>query len=140
MGERVAVIIEVPRGSFVKRRPDGSVDFVSPLPSPFNYGSVVGQLAEDGDPLDALVLGPRLPLGARVDVEVFGEVDFIDAGDRDPKLVCSRGAAPRERDWLRVRSFFAVYARLKAGLNWARGRPRPTQVRAIVRWHQPRSP
>jgi inorganic pyrophosphatase len=29
---RVTVIIEVPRGGVVKRRGDGSLDFVSPLP------------------------------------------------------------------------------------------------------------
>ena len=133
MDRRVAVIIEVPRGSFIKRRPDGSVDFVSPLPSPFNYGSVIGELADDGDPLDALVLGPRLAFGTTVEVAVFGEVDFIDAGDRDPKLVCSRGVAPRELDWLRVPAFFAIYARLKRGLNRVRGRPGPTRVRAIDR-------
>lgn len=34
------VIIEVPRFSFLKRGPGGHVDFVSPLPCPFNYGAV----------------------------------------------------------------------------------------------------
>lgn len=133
MSEPVVVIIEVPRGSFVKRKPSGVVDFVSPLPSPFNYGSVPGQLAADGDPLDALVLGPRLALGARVEVQVFGVVDFVDAGDHDPKLVCSAGPAPSEGDWLRVRLFFSIYARLKAGLNWARGRRGPTSLRGVTR-------
>ena len=136
MSAPVVVFIEVPRGSFVKRKQDGAVDFVSPLPSPFNYGSVEGELAADGDPFDALVLGPRLPLGARVEVEVFGEVDFVDAGHHDPKLVCSCGPAPRARDWLRVRVFFTVYARLKAALNWTRGRSGPTQLRGVIRGAQ----
>ena len=58
----VDVVIEVPR-DFLKRGTTGHVDFVSPLPCPFNYGSVpiVGL---EGDLLDALVLGPRLGLGA----------------------------------------------------------------------------
>jgi inorganic pyrophosphatase len=34
------VVIEIPRGSFLKRGSTGRVDFVSPLPCPFNYGSV----------------------------------------------------------------------------------------------------
>ena len=36
----VEVIIEIPKGSFIKRGSTGQVDFVSPLPCPFNYGSV----------------------------------------------------------------------------------------------------
>jgi len=34
------VLIEVPRGSFLKRGSTGSIDFVSPMTCPFNYGSV----------------------------------------------------------------------------------------------------
>ena len=36
----VEVVVEIPRGSFLKRGSSGRVDFVSPLPCPFNYGSV----------------------------------------------------------------------------------------------------
>ena len=36
----VEVVIEVPRGSFLKRGSTGHIDFISPLPCPFNYGSV----------------------------------------------------------------------------------------------------
>jgi inorganic pyrophosphatase len=36
----IEVVIEVPRGSFLKRGSTGHVDFISPLPCPFNYGSV----------------------------------------------------------------------------------------------------
>ena len=39
-GPELEVVIEVPRGSFVKRGSSGSVDFISPLPCPFNYGAV----------------------------------------------------------------------------------------------------
>ena len=61
----VEVVIEVPRGSFLKRGSSGSIDFVSPLPCPFNYGAVPTLLGLEGDLLDALVLGPRLRLGTR---------------------------------------------------------------------------
>ena len=63
---RVEVVIEVPRGSFLKRGSSGSIDFVSPLPCPFNYGSVETLIGLEGDLLDAIVLGPRLALGSRV--------------------------------------------------------------------------
>ena len=36
----VEVVIEVPRGSFLKRGSTGQIDFISPLPCPYNYGSV----------------------------------------------------------------------------------------------------
>ena len=52
------VVIETPRGSAVKRTDDGRVDFISPLPCPFNYGSVPDTRSDDGDRLDAVVLGP----------------------------------------------------------------------------------
>ena len=56
----VEVVIEVPRSSFLKPGSSGSIDFVSPLPCPFNYGAVPTLLGLEGDLLDALVLGPRL--------------------------------------------------------------------------------
>ena len=77
---QVNVVIEVPRGSFLKRGSDGALDFVSPFPCPFNYGSVEGYLGLEGDMLDAVVLGPRLSRGSRVKVQAFGAVlvDVID--------------------------------------------------------------
>jgi inorganic pyrophosphatase len=36
----VEVVVEIPRGSFLKRGSTGQLDFVSPLPCPFNYGSI----------------------------------------------------------------------------------------------------
>jgi inorganic pyrophosphatase len=124
---RVTVIIEVPRGGVVKRRGDGSLDFVSPLPSPFNYGSVPGTLAPDGDPLDALVLGPRLRVGTRVEVEVLAVLGFLDRGLLDPKLVC--GPAPLLASQRRaVERFFWVYERLKRGLQRLRGQGERTEV------------
>src|SRR6195256_6655255 len=85
----VEVIIEVPRGSFLKRGSTGHVDFISPLPCPFNYGSVPKLLGLEGDLLDALVLGPRLALGTRIRVKAWGAVTLTDRGIRDDKLVCS---------------------------------------------------
>ena len=116
------VVIEVPRGSFLKRGSTGHVDFVSPLPCPFNYGSVPKYLGLEGDLLDAVVLGPRLPLGARVRVEARGAVVFTDRGMSDDKLICSRQplTSAQRRNVLR---FFHLYARCKALLNLYRRRP-----------------
>jgi len=68
------IVIEVPRGSFLKRGSTGHVDFISPLPCPFNYGSVPAYVGLEGDLLDALVLGPRLRLGTRVRARAWGAV------------------------------------------------------------------
>lgn len=121
-GEMVSVVIEVARGSFVKRRPSGTVDFVSPFPCPYNYGSIVGSLGEDADPLDAIVLGPRLPYGLRVRVRVFGCVEFLDAGVPDPKWVCGAGSLC-EADKAGVERFFHVYAGFKRVLYTLRRTP-----------------
>src|SRR5205807_8863287 len=83
------VVIEIPRGSFLKRGSTGHVDFISPLPCPFNYGSVPDYLGLEGDLLDALVLGPRLSLGTRVRVKAWGAVTLTDRGMTDDKLICS---------------------------------------------------
>ncbi len=118
----VEVVIEVPRGSFVKRGPTGSIDFVSPLPCPFNYGAVPTHMGLEGDLLDALVLGPRLLAGARVRVKAWGAVTLTDGGRSDDKLVCNdQPLSPTERrDVLR---FFHFYARCKGLLNLCLLRP-----------------
>jgi inorganic pyrophosphatase len=119
---RLEVVIEVPRGSFLKRSASGALDFVSPIPCPFNYGSVHAYLGLDGDLLDALVLGPRLARGARVRVKVFGAIGLTDRGLYDDKLVCSHQPI-LERQRRRLVRFFHVYARCKGLLNLCRGRP-----------------
>ena len=55
-------VVEVPRGSFLKRGSTGKVDFISPVPCPFNYGSVPQYLGQEGDLLDAVVLRSTVAL------------------------------------------------------------------------------
>ena len=123
---RCTVVIEVPRGSFIKRELHGGnrVEFISPVPCPFNYGSVQGIAGPDGDPLDALVLGPRLRVGARVTVRTWAVAAFVDAGIPDPKVVTGTHP-PTAEDRLAVERFFRRYARVKhvaARLRGKRGR------------------
>jgi len=118
----VEVVIEIPRGSFLKRGSSGQIDFVSPLPCPYNYGSVPNYLGQEGDLLDALVLGPRLPLGTRIRVKAWGAVILADRGMTDDKLVC--GALPPTAAERRgVLRFFRLYARCKGLLNIWRRQP-----------------
>jgi inorganic pyrophosphatase len=118
----VDVVIEIPRGSFLKRGSTGRIDFISPFPCPFNYGSVPDYLGQEGDLLDALVLGPRLPLGARVRVRARGAVILRDRGMVDDKLVCSAHPLTTEERRFVLR-FFHFYAKCKGLLNIFRRRP-----------------
>lgn len=118
----VEVVIEVPRGSFLKRGSTGQIDFVSPLPCPYNYGSVPTHLGMEGDLLDALVLGPRLRVGTRVRVRVWGAVTLTDRGMSDDKLICS-DHPPTPTECHEVLRFFRFYARCKGWLNLWRRRP-----------------
>jgi len=117
----VEVWVEIPRGSFLKRGSTGEVDFVSPLPCPYNYGSVRQYLGGDGDFLDAIVLGPRLPRGARVRVSALGAVRMSERDVHEDKLVCAQqpvGARERRK----LLAFLRRYARCKSVLNALRGR------------------
>jgi len=119
---QVEVVIEVPRGSFLKRGSSGRIDFVSPLPCPYNYGAVPGLLGLEGDLLDALVLGPRLRYGTHLHVTAWAAVTLTDRGLSDDKLICSEYRPSRE-DIDRVLRFFHFYARCKGLLNLLRRRP-----------------
>jgi len=120
------VVVDAPRFSYVKRRDDGRIDFVSPLPCPFNYGSVPGSVSGDGERIDALVLGPRRARSSRGLLPVRGVVRFVDAGDEDPKWICSE-LPLRTADRLQIEAFFHVYALAKRALNRLRGRMGPTR-------------
>lgn len=129
------IIIEIPRGGFLKRTSGGKVDFVSPFPCPFNYGSAVGLRGSDGDPLDAVLLGPRLPRGTRATVPVIAAVQLIDRGLIDDKLICSNRPLGR-RDRCLVLLFFRFYAQCKRLLYLIRRLPGSTYCAG---WSDPKA-
>jgi inorganic pyrophosphatase len=116
----VDVIIEIPRGSFLKCGSTGKLDFVSPLPCPFNYGSIPEFMGMDGDFLDAVVLGPHLALGTKVKIHAWGAVRMIDNGLYDDKLICSYSPiSPWKKRFILL--FFMFYAKAKILINLTRG-------------------
>ena len=121
----VKVVIEVPRGSFLKRGWSGKVDFVSPCPCPFNYGSIPDYVGCEGDYLDAVVLGARLPRGKIVRVTAQGAVGLTDRGMYDDKIICHQEPI---RNWqkLLIVLFFHFYGYCKRILNLFRGQSGPT--------------
>ncbi|MCP4808148.1 MAG: hypothetical protein GY913_31170 [Proteobacteria bacterium] len=134
--ERVDVLIEVPKGGFVKRELDevgakGRIDFISPVPCPFNYGCVPEVPGQDGDPLDVVVLGPRLKAGQRYDRQVVGVVRFWDAGKVDDKLVAGEGTLS-EGQRRSLHRFFRVYALARGVLNMRKGLSGRTEFLGVI--------
>lgn len=118
---QVNVVIEVPRGAFFKRGSGGRIDFISPFPCPFNYGSIPDYLGMEGDLLDAVVLGPRLAFGTQLRIAAWGAVMLTDRGMMDDKLICcAHPLTPAERQG--VLQFFHFYAVCKGMLNFCRRR------------------
>ncbi len=136
----VCAVIEVPKWSFIKRElhDGGGVDFVSPVPCPFNYGHVPGMQGQDGDPVDALVLGSRRGVGSKLELPVFAVVRFLDGGCADDKLVLAE-KPPTDAQILWIRAFFVVYTVAKKCLNNWRGIPGSTGLVRIDR-HNPQPP
>ena len=130
----VDVLIEVPKGGFIKRELRGQglvVDYVSPVPSPFNYGCIPGEPAPDGDFKDVIVLGPRLEAGTRLRLPVVGVVWFVDAGKTDDKLVASETPPLSGQDRRALHRFFRIYALARRVLNLRRGLLGTTEFRGL---------
>jgi inorganic pyrophosphatase len=104
--DELVVTIEIPRGSRNKYEYDPALDaivldrrlFTSTV-YPADYGFVDGTLAEDGDPLDALVLvgDPTFP-GCRIRVRAVAVFRMRDEKGPDDKLICVPLAEPLFRD------------------------------------------
>jgi len=91
----VEAIIEIPMGTQNKYEVDKDKNRIklnrvlySKMTYPAEYGFIDKTLAEDGDPLDILVLAstPTFP-GCVVDARVIGYLDMIDSGDHDQKII-----------------------------------------------------
>lgn len=128
---KLEVIIETPKFSFIKYKDDGSVDYVSPLPCPFNYGSVPNTKSGDGDRMDAVVLGNKLKGGTKKEFSVLGYVKFLDNDEEDPKFVCSENPMTSFEEFT-VKSFFSFYGFAKGILNKLRGKKGVTKFQGVV--------
>jgi inorganic pyrophosphatase len=91
----VDVLVEIPKGSRNKYEMDHHTGVIrldrrlfSATVYPADYGFVPDTLAEDGDPLDALVLlgEPTFP-GCEIKGRIVGMLDMADDAGRDQKLL-----------------------------------------------------
>jgi inorganic pyrophosphatase len=112
------VLVEIPGGSRNKYEYDEELGGIvldrrlfTAMAYPSDYGFVEGTLAEDGDPLDALVLvsDPTFP-GCRIRVRAIGVFRMSDEKGPDEKLLCVPLDDP---SWERVHDIHDVTAELR---------------------------
>ncbi len=99
--EKVNAIIEIPKGSNVKYEHEKELNIIkvdrilhTSMVYPYNYGYIPGTLAEDGDPMDILVItsSPFYPF-TMVKARVIGALQMKDEEGIDTKLI----AVPMEK-------------------------------------------
>jgi inorganic pyrophosphatase len=141
--DSLIAFIEIPRGSRNKYEYDERTGrfhldrvLYTSVHYPTDYGFVVETLAEDGDPLDVLVLvqEPTFP-GCLIPARPLGGLDMHDEKGSDFKVLAVPSGDPRfdhvhtladiSQHWLReIETFFATYKLLE---------PKHTEV---LGWHE----
>jgi inorganic pyrophosphatase len=128
----VNAVIEIPMGSSNKYEYDKRLhvfrldrNLYSPVHYPGDYGFIPSTLAEDGDPLDVLVLVEDATFpGCLVEVRPIGELEMLDQGKRDEKILAIATGNPSYRkisDYseldphtlVAVKHFFSIYKDLE---------------------------
>jgi inorganic pyrophosphatase len=103
MAKIFEAVIEIPMGTQNKYEVDKINHKIklnrvlySKMTYPAEYGYIEKTLAEDGDPLDILVLATTQTFpGCIVDARVVGYLDMYDSGERDQKVIAVVDADPR---------------------------------------------
>jgi len=130
----VEVVIEIPKGQRNKYEMDHASGRIrldrmlfTSTRYPSDYGYIEDTLADDGDPLDALVLieEPTFP-GCLITCRVIGMFRMRDEMGNDEKILCVPARDPRmehlrdirhvpEFERLEIQHFFEVYKALEPG-------------------------
>jgi inorganic pyrophosphatase len=99
----INVLIEIAAGSKNKYEFDKDMNafaldrvLYSAVQYPYDYGFIPNTLADDGDPLDGMVMmdEPTFP-GCVIAARPIGMLEMIDGGDRDEKILCVPDSDPR---------------------------------------------
>ena len=129
------VVVEIPKGQRNKYEVDHETGRIrldrmlfTSTRYPSDYGFIEHTLADDGDPLDALVILQGDPLfpGVLVRCRAIGMFRMTDEKGGDDKLLCVPSGDPRlehlrdihhvpEFDRLEIQHFFEVYKDLEPG-------------------------
>ena len=128
------VVIEIPKGQRNKYEMDHESGRIrldrllfTSTRYPADYGFIEGTLADDGDPLDALVIldEPTFP-GCLIKCRAIGMFRMRDEKGADDKVLCVPATDPRmahlrdisdvsDFDKLEIQHFFEVYKALEPG-------------------------
>jgi len=128
----VNILIEIAGGSRNKYEFDKDLNtfaldrvLYSAVHYPYDYGFIPNTLADDGDPLDGMVImdEPTFP-SCLITARPIGMLEMIDDGDRDEKLLCVPDEDPRfngvkslqeiaSHRLDEISEFFATYKRLE---------------------------
>ena len=99
----VNILIEIPGGSKNKYEFDKDINafaldrvLFASVKYPYDYGFIPNTLADDGDPLDGMVImdEPTFP-GCVITAKPIGMLEMVDGGDRDEKILCVPSEDPR---------------------------------------------
>jgi inorganic pyrophosphatase len=101
----VNLVVEIPAGSRNKYEYNSEAGLMaldrvlhSSVRYPFDYGFVPNTLAEDGAPLDAMVIMEEPTFaGCLIAARPIGYLDMIDSGAHDGKLLCVPAADLRQQ-------------------------------------------
>lgn len=91
----VNVLVEIPKGSSIKYQVDEASGYMfvdrflyTAMYFPFNYGHIPHTLADDGDPIDAMVLcDETLIPGSVIPCQIIGMLEMEDEAGIDTKLI-----------------------------------------------------
>ncbi|MFZ9388122.1 MAG: inorganic diphosphatase [Chitinophagaceae bacterium] len=108
--ETVHALIEIPQGSRSKYEVDKDTGLLrldrviySSFQYPVNYGFIPQTLGEDGDPLDILVLcSQAIQSLCLVDAKVIGNMQMIDQGQKDDKIIAVAANDPSVNHYYRM--------------------------------------
>lgn len=136
----VNILVEIPAGSTNKYEYNPTAGVMaldrvlhSSVRYPFDYGFVPNTLAEDGAPLDAMVIMEEPTFaGCLITARPIGILDMIDSGAHDGKLLCVPSADPLKRELRSIRQiastqledvaeFFRTYKSLEGRVTSIRG-------------------
>ncbi len=145
------MIVEIPKNSANKYEFDGKLGvfrldrpLYSPLHYPGDYGFVPGTLAEDGDPLDVLVLMSEPSFtGCLIEVRPLGYLEMVDGDERDQKVLAVPKSSPRYQEihgidqvWPHMRReiehFFTIYKELEGKQTHMEGWCGPIEARKLI--------
>ena len=136
----VNLLVEIPAGSRNKYEYNATAGVMvldrvlhSSVRYPFDYGFVPNTLAEDGSPLDAMVIMEEPTFaGCLITARPIGILDMVDCGAHDGKLLCVPHCDPRKRGITSIRQiapnqleevaeFFRTYKNLEGRVTTISG-------------------